>query len=100
MFREVPVQVLALTRSRSLFVAIALVVALTAVAAPALAWTHGHCLQATDQDHHLPALIQVRLVPVAMPVGVAGPVEVIRAGPLLATHLLKVPIDVPRAVSA
>lgn len=99
-FEEVPVLVLALTRRRSLFVAVALVVALTAFTAPALAWTHGHCVQPTDHDHHLPALLEVRLVPVAMPVGVADPVEVIRAGPLLATYLLKVPLDVPHAVPA
>ncbi len=52
----------ALTRRRSLLVAVALAVAIGALIVPAVAGSHGHCIGSTEQ-HCAPALPSVGRLP-------------------------------------
>lgn len=83
----------ALVRHRRLLVTLAIVVALLGVAAPAMAWMHDHCLQTSDQQHHLPAVAVAShlLVPACQ-----GPYESLEVASLeqpVIDTLLKIPLS-------
>lgn len=82
----------ALTRRRSLLVALALVVAIGGFVLPAAAGSHAHCGGPADQ-HCAPALPSVGVLPGPDRLGWVEPAETTASSLLVLRPILKIPLS-------